>query len=339
MRYLLLLLISITMVGCGGKDCPDKPAPATPSNPVQPTASGLSFSSVPGQAAALRSISAKAESASDFELGNVRNTTTYLFMLRNTGTVPVTDIQLTATNPSVEVVPNTIGILSPDGSGGLAPIIQVTVKHGSGAGHFGTAPLLTQGDLTFSISASGQDAANTVLASASLHGFVQVANFTIKKPNYYGFAVADQSVTPDLLMDLRTPTDSGAYFTTGYDRSTPIFDDSYATTDTVDPALGLGRTITNTGNCDLIINVDDVVTVIDQNVVTTRATVTVAPGESYTFRCGMMSDRGNPGNYGYYFSAVNIWSQSVVFDTSLPAVTSDSFKLAFREIVIKTQGG
>lgn len=335
MRYLLLLLLTLTFASCDNH----KDSHSDHTKPATSTTSGMSFSSAPGQAVSLRSVSAKAEAAADFELGDVRNTVTYLFMLRNTGSTAVTNIMLTSTNPSVEVVPNTIGVLSPDGSGGLAPIIQVTVKHGSGAGHFGSAPLLTPGDLSFSISATGQGASSTVLASASLHGFVKVANFTIKKPNYLGFAVADQSVTPDLLMDLHIPTDSGAYFTTGYDRSTPIFDDSYATTNIVDPALGLGRTITNTGNCDLIINVDDVVTVIDQNVVTTRATVTVAPGESYTFRCGMMSDHGNPGNYGYYFSAVNIWSQSVIFDTSLPAIAGDSFKLSFREIALKTQGG
>lgn len=342
MRNFILILLSLTLIGCKSDgSSSNKPNSAPPAPPTEePATGGISFAPMPGgPVTALRVARA---AVSDFQLGDIKATTTYLFMLRNTGITPVTNIQLATTNSSVEIVPNTIGILSPDGQGGLAPIIQVTVKHGSGANNFGYAPLLTAGDISFNISASGADAQSTVLASATLRGYVRVANFTIKKLPYAGTVVTDQAATPSESVDLRATSGNGGYFETGYEVDTPMYDDYYMTASAPDATRGISRLLTNTGNTDLVINLDDAVQVAGSSRVTgvTRVTVTVAPGDTFAFRTSLFTDGSNPGFYAQYMSAICVWSQGTVYvPAGLPPVDDDRVRLNFRELALRTSDG
>jgi hypothetical protein len=64
----------------------------------------------------------------DFDLGDLNTTDTYLFVLKNTGTSDVTNVVLVSDNPNVTVTPSRIGVLQPDGQGGVVPVIKVSIQ-------------------------------------------------------------------------------------------------------------------------------------------------------------------------------------------------------------------
>jgi hypothetical protein len=108
-----------------------------------------------------------------YNVGFIDSTTTYLFMLKNTGNLPATNIQLTSDNPAVRISPGTIGVLEPEGVSSLAPIIKVTVQHGLNASGIGSTALLSRGELVISMTASGSQGAFT---STTIGGYVRVAD-------------------------------------------------------------------------------------------------------------------------------------------------------------------
>lgn len=194
-----ILVLAILLVGCGSEG---GNAPQTVSTP----GSSLSFSTndavVVNAASPVRSamVAMSAPSTpvigSDFEMGDLNKTSTYLFELRNTGT-QATNVILVSDNPAVTIVPSSIGIISNSGSGGMIPIIQVTVAHGISPNGIGSAPTLPAGRLSFTIEAQilggdvghpvrdpqpchGRDQVRTGDAAATLGMTVRVTNFEIK---------------------------------------------------------------------------------------------------------------------------------------------------------------
>jgi hypothetical protein len=111
-------------------------------------------------AAAPGLLSASDEVSVDYEMGDLKKTSTYLFILKNNGNSDASNIQLSCDNPNVTMIPSSIGILSPVSAGGVQPVIQVTVQHGYNATGIGTAPTLSSGRLTFTISASVAEPSN-----------------------------------------------------------------------------------------------------------------------------------------------------------------------------------
>lgn len=183
MRSILFLsLITLILTACGGScDSSSNPTP-------EPGAANLVFTQTgDGDRATIRTARAAAansESAApaDFELGNIDATTTYLFMLRNTGSVAATSITITTDNPAVKVSPGVIGLLQPEDVGGLQPIIRVTVQHGLQSTGLGNAPILARGELRFTLSAT---ATSNVFASAVLEGNVRVASYELRVPSNF----------------------------------------------------------------------------------------------------------------------------------------------------------
>ena len=80
-----------------------------------------------------------------FGLGDVRNTTKYQFILQNGGDLPITDILLSTSDPSVEIFPTVISELGSSETTTIVPIVTVTVVHGTPSSGIGQAPILTQG--------------------------------------------------------------------------------------------------------------------------------------------------------------------------------------------------
>jgi hypothetical protein len=180
MRYssmLLFAFLTLFLVGCGDDSCDGIWMPGTSDTPVVGKYARLQFASTDVNVRSMARSVSKSATVADFEIGNIDKTSTYMFLLQNSGNVSATDIQLSSDNPAVTIVPSQIGILSPTFQGGIQPIIQVTVQHGLSGGGTGIAPVLDAGRLFFTISANATD---NLSASATLGLNVRVSSYTLK---------------------------------------------------------------------------------------------------------------------------------------------------------------
>jgi hypothetical protein len=89
-----------------------------------------------------------------FDLGELRASRSYYFILSNTGDTDITDITLTSSSPAFSVEPSSIDALPP-GGGAIIPIIRISAVHGVAVDGVGLAPLLPPGQTTATISVRG----------------------------------------------------------------------------------------------------------------------------------------------------------------------------------------
>jgi hypothetical protein len=280
MRY-ILFIIAMLCVGCGGSNSANSTSGAK-----------LVFSKAgDGERAILMASRAVAATASeiawvDFNLGDIGATTTYLFMLRNTGSEPATNVVLTSDNPAVKVSPGIIAVLEPEGVAGLLPIIRVTVQHGAQASGIGTAPILPMGDMVFNITASSE---NGAFVSAELGGVVRVASYEVHSPgrNIVGF--------PVLMTELET----------GEVISANQWGGVWPTSATAG--------IINTGNTPLTLDVSFCANIDRTYEMAYDSTVILAPGETMLFdhERDYAPDRGLNG-YNFYYQSVRIGTEGVI---------------------------
>lgn len=115
--------------------------------------------------------------ASSFNFGNLPSSATYLFELKNTGTLPVNNVTITSDAPEIVVLtPSQIAVLPTEGTGSVVPLLQAQVLHGIGLNGYGSSPTLPAGDHTYKLTATGTDTNNnTIVATATIHVFAQVA--------------------------------------------------------------------------------------------------------------------------------------------------------------------
>lgn len=183
---LIVLVLLISMINYGCKKDHDSSTPSTHAGKLvfaatTTPAAAPSVSSRMVGAAAPRVMAAAPIAGVDFDLGELKTTDTYLFVLKNTGTEDVTNVVLSSDNPDVTVTPSRIGVLQPDGQGGVVPVIKVSVQHGISQSGLRDTPLLSPGATLFNVTATG-DAG--VTAQASMGVTVLVANFDIVFNSY-----------------------------------------------------------------------------------------------------------------------------------------------------------
>ncbi|WP_157463755.1 hypothetical protein [Deinococcus pimensis] len=106
-------------------------------------AEGLSGQALRDSSAASSSLTTQA--ATTINVGDIKNTSTYYFILANSGGTPITDIKLTSSNPAFAVSPGGIDSLGTTQDVGIIPIVKVTAVHGASSTGLGTAPLLPMG--------------------------------------------------------------------------------------------------------------------------------------------------------------------------------------------------
>ena len=179
------LCLPLLMVACAGNHSTNNSTNTLP----LPSGNGgeLSFSAITTTSAPSPKMkAAKRDTGSTvFDFGNMPSTQTYLFELKNTGSLDVDNVSISTDNPSVAIcTPSNIGVLPTQGTGGVVPLLEVQVLHGVGQNNYGLAPTLPMGSFSFVLTANGTDTAgNAVVASCEVDLNVLVANFTLLDNN------------------------------------------------------------------------------------------------------------------------------------------------------------
>ena len=92
-----------------------------------------------------------------FDLGDIKASREFLFLLANSGDVPVFDISITTDHPQFEVSPHRIDTLGVNGStNNLLPLVSVGIKHGVALNGVGQVDLLEKGANTGTVSITGK---------------------------------------------------------------------------------------------------------------------------------------------------------------------------------------
>ena len=82
---------------------------------------------------------------SGIDLGTIKNTTDFYFILTNVGHKNITDITLTSSNPKFLISPTFIDTLPPVESATLTTIVKITAVHGTAPSRVGYADLMSPG--------------------------------------------------------------------------------------------------------------------------------------------------------------------------------------------------
>lgn len=149
------ILATLVCIACGGQEV-TQPQSRTPGSfvliPLQGLAGSVVKSATASQAGGPAPTSA---SGSGFDLGTIKNTTNFYFLLRNGGGTSITGITLSSSNAAFQVVPQTIDSVPPDSTAGLLPIIKVIAVHGTSPSGIGFAALMAPGTNTTIVSIQG----------------------------------------------------------------------------------------------------------------------------------------------------------------------------------------
>jgi hypothetical protein len=82
----------------------------------------------------------------NFNLGEIRNTTDFYFTLSNVGNNSITDITLISANPNFIITPAKIDTLHPSSALRLLQVIKVIAIHGTSESRVGSAPVMAIGE-------------------------------------------------------------------------------------------------------------------------------------------------------------------------------------------------
>lgn len=268
---------------------------------------------------------ARAVASATFDVGDISHTTTYLFLLRNTGSAPVTDIELSSENSAVTVTPSVIRHLSPEGGDGMSPVIQVTIRHGTGTGGFGTYPVLAAGPLEFGISVRGTSAGTAVAVDAAIEGQVQLANFTLVNNLPVEFGNYDSIDSADLMAatSMNVQFDDGrhdallveqdARFGTGPDAYTGTYD---------------YFSVHNTGSVPLYVRISNRLSGSDLAPVPgTGETITVQPGMFEVLH--LKRDPTLSSTWSTYWIPISVWSAGTVISPDAASAIDDDLVRIF----------
>ena len=91
----------------------------------------------------------------EFDLGYLKGSSHFYFLIYNIGEMPITDIKLSISDSSFLVNPSMIDSLPPGGERGMLPVIRVTALHGSAIDGPGFRPVMKPGPNNCTLSISG----------------------------------------------------------------------------------------------------------------------------------------------------------------------------------------
>jgi hypothetical protein len=172
-----ILVVSSLLIATGcSEQPPSGPAQETTLNP-QSGKFGLSSMGKLEKRSAATSV--QAGSQVKFNLGKIKGSSGFFFLLYNVGMTPITDVSLTTNEPAFSVFPSAMDTLIPGNDVGMLPVIKIAAFHGTPYDGVGTRPLLPKGLNTFvlhvsgkSKTASGADTVITLDAKMDLEALV-----------------------------------------------------------------------------------------------------------------------------------------------------------------------
>lgn len=104
-----------------------------------------------------RSADAAVKSGSQitFNLGKIKGSSGFFFLLYNVGMTPITNVTLSIANPAYSVFPSSMDTLIPGSDVGMLPVVKIAAFHGTPYDGVGTRPLLPMGNNKFTLHISG----------------------------------------------------------------------------------------------------------------------------------------------------------------------------------------
>ena len=94
--------------------------------------------------------------AQSFDLGDLKASRDFYFLLRNVGGRPITGIQLASSNPAFAVTPALMDSLDADPSATIVRLVRLSITHGTALEGVGYSPLLPMGRNTTTLTVSGR---------------------------------------------------------------------------------------------------------------------------------------------------------------------------------------
>lgn len=91
----------------------------------------------------------------DFDLGPIKASKNFYFILKNTGGTAITDISINSNNSDFTVSPAQIGILQPDSISSIVPILSIGAMHGTALDGIGFIEIMEAGINSTLISIAG----------------------------------------------------------------------------------------------------------------------------------------------------------------------------------------
>jgi hypothetical protein len=114
-----------------------------------------------------------------FNLGKIKGSSGFFFLLYNVGMTPITSVSLSVNNPAFSVFPSTMDTLIPGSDVGMLPVVKIAAFHGTPYDGVGSRPLLPMGQNKFTLhlsgnskTASGADTVITLDAEMDLEALI-----------------------------------------------------------------------------------------------------------------------------------------------------------------------
>ncbi len=122
---------------------------------IYPGPGAFSISRVQNLAKIRSDLASRADGRVGFDLGSVKGSATYYFLLYNVGFSPITDISIAFADSHFAAFPGRMDTLFPGIDIGLLPIVKVDAVHGTALNGVGYRPLLPMGDDTAVLTITG----------------------------------------------------------------------------------------------------------------------------------------------------------------------------------------
>jgi hypothetical protein len=140
--FLLAGILTALIVEC------NRTTPVSPGQTITltpgPGAFGLGY--MKGLSKSTANTAVKSGANVNFNLGSIKGSTAFYFLLYNTGSTPITNVTLSMADSDFTVYPSNIDTLIPGGTLGMLPIIKVVALHGTAFEGIGTRPLMPMGE-------------------------------------------------------------------------------------------------------------------------------------------------------------------------------------------------
>jgi hypothetical protein len=139
--FLLAGILTILVVEC------NRTTPVSPNQTITlmpgPGAFGLGY--MKGLSKSTANAAVKSGANVNFDLGSIKGSTAFYFLLYNIGSTPITNVTLSTADTQFEVYPSAMDTLIPGGDVGMLPVVKVSAIHGTALDGYGFRPLMPRG--------------------------------------------------------------------------------------------------------------------------------------------------------------------------------------------------